>query len=144
MPICGPSGGSGGQAFDDQAQIPPISKVIELTIRAGAWVDAIEITHAPNAGGPLSLKHGGNGGVAKQLVMIPGEYITKIEGLADQYVEWLQITTSLSRHMEAGPNPRDRENFWYEAPSGHEIAGLIGRSGLYLDAIGVVLRALAP
>jgi hypothetical protein len=56
-------------------------------------------------------------------------------------VDSLRIHTNM-RVTETFGGPGGGVDFFYQAPIGFSIIGFVGRSGLYLDAIGVVVRLL--
>lgn len=69
----------------------------------------------------------------------PEEILHSISGHYDQYVRSLTFTTSVSRY---GPYGVERDtNFSFPIVEG-KIVGFHGRSGWYLDCIGVYLSNL--
>jgi hypothetical protein len=51
------------------------------------------------------------------------------------------MQTDKGKTITAG-GPGGDADYTYEAPPGFEIAGFYGRSGEFVDAIGVVLRTI--
>jgi hypothetical protein len=140
----GPEGGPHGTVFS----IEPVDDEFEidsLTVWAGAVIDAIQITYRHRATGELAVtpKIGGGGGGENQLVLEPGEYITRVEGRAGACVVSMSIQTN-RRRVPAG-NTRwggelgDR-GYDFICRAGEEIIGFEGRSGDYIDAIGAIVR----
>lgn len=136
---CGPSGGTGGSEFVDDA-IPPSSRVIEVRIWAGDYIDALQIVLETSAGARHELpKHGGSGGRLQVFTLDAGEYITGISGRFGSYVDSIRIHTNLqnTRLYGGGGGAAD---YNYQAPPGTEVVGFSGRAGDYIDAVGVTLR----
>lgn len=136
---CGPSGGAGGETFVDDA-IPKNSRVYEIQIFAGEYIDAIRLVHENDRGELLELrKHGGSGGRPTIITLAPDEYLIAIEGQHNKFVHALRFYTN-KRTTEWYGSRDGKYTFKYEAPEGYEIVGLNGRSGWYLDALGVLFR----
>ena len=135
----GYSGGGGGIEFKDYV-IPQNSTVKEVIIRSGEYVDAIGIVHrtAEGTSYPLDM-HGGGGGVRKEFRLEPNEYITEINGRYGEIVDSIQIHTNRKVSPKYGGSGGNKE-YRYIAPEGTEVVGFYGRSGTYLDAIGIVFR----
>lgn len=130
-------GGPGGQYFQDPA-VGAGTRVSELRVRSGAWIDAVQLVYAGPDGQEYPLvRHGGNGGTPHSFRLEPGEYITALSGRYGHYVDSLQIHTN-RRDSEVYGGSGGGFDFRIEAPTGMQIAGLAGRSGIYLDAIGAV------
>jgi hypothetical protein len=127
-------GGSGGGKFSDAP--PDSAHVVAFHVRSGAFVDAVQIIYDT-----IDLpKHGGDGGEFNSTIRLePGEYIAAVAGTSDVYVNCLMIETSTGRRF--GPFGKcSGSRFVLNAPVGYEIVGFVGRSGVYVDAIGVVVR----
>ena len=70
------------------------------------------------------------------------EYITKISGKANNYVGSIQFHTNKGRTSNSYGTAQGQwagTDFTLEAPAGKQIAGFRGRSGSYIDAIGIVV-----
>ena len=154
----GPSGGLGGGEFNDTSRIPknPILKHIEL--RYGDIVDGIKIFYR---GGGSTDWHGGMGG---RYVKWPEtgfhhdeqkndyEYLTKVKGQISfsniiggnlQIVTVIEFETNKRRFSDFSGINYEKVGGWtfhYEAPKGYMIVGFHGRSGDYLDRIGVIMK----
>jgi hypothetical protein len=140
--IVGPSGGTGGGNFGDFPQDD--FKVVRITIRSGAVVDAIQTTHERPDGTLFEFPHHGGSGGGEQILDLDvrvGEHITSIGGRYNSFVDHLVIRTSRGRSLDAG-GPGGSVLYSYDAPPGFEIAGFHGRAGEFIDAIGVILRRL--
>ena len=148
MPLFGPSGGTGGTAFDDESLFQPNSRLARIIVRSGTLVDAIEITHEITGVGTLITfgHHGGFGGSQQVLdlnlnLQPVREHIILVEGRYGEFVDHIKITTSQGRVLSAGGGGGNA-SYQYEVVPGFEIAGFVGQSGSLLDAVGIVLRAL--
>jgi hypothetical protein len=58
MPVCGPSGGGSGGAFNDEPFLEAGTRVVRVLIRMGALVDSVQITHERRDGSLLDLTVG--------------------------------------------------------------------------------------
>ncbi len=144
--ISGPSGGTGGNYFADN----PTSQIAKLRVRHGAYVDSLEVTWTDGS----TAQHGGQDGDSApdvdEFVMNTGEYLTSVVGtigaLLDDggpYILSIQFNTSTGRASpvwgdSTGINASNPPAYYYGPESGQVITGFIGRSGKYLDAIGVI------
>lgn len=136
----GYSGGRGGVEFIDAA-FPPNSRVYEVQIRSGAFIDSIQIIHKTPQGVEHAFpKHGGEGGTLNIFTLGDNEHIIAISGRYGEFIDSLRIHTDLPRSSPTYGGPGGEADFNYEAPDGTEIAGFYGRAGDLIDAIGVVLR----
>lgn len=135
----GPSGGTGGAPFDDMRDLfeddPPADlRIVRLNIRAGARIDAIEVSWSNGQ----FARHGGDGGDfhdggGLELTRIQGHYGTRVDSL-------LIPTIGDSPGEFFGGGGGDGE-FRYEVPPGFRLIGFFGRAGSELDALGtIVLR----
>jgi hypothetical protein len=137
--LCGASGGPGGDAFIDDA-IPKNSRVSEIHIHAGEYIDAVRLVHENSRGEILELrKNGGPGGTQFIINLEPDEYIIAVEGRHNSFVHALKFYTN-KRETSWYGGTGGQTNFKYEAPEGYEIVGLNGRATQYVDALGVLMR----
>lgn len=141
----GPSGGPGGNSFNDHlfvVQLGDISRDVgEITIRAGKYIDAVNIGF--RAGGSMHSsvdQHGGTGGQRYVFKLGQGEKIISMNGTYGKYVHQLQFHTDRNRSSRVYGGDKGPASFHYRAPSNCSIVGFTGRSGAQIDAIGVVLR----
>jgi hypothetical protein len=132
----GPSGGLGGSPFYD-TNVPDNSRVLEVRVRHGSWIDAVQVVHDR---GELS-HHGGSGGRLSRFTLAQGEHIRAIGGRYGRFVDSIRILTDRRSSPIYGGSGGSVE-FYYEAPEGFEIVGFLGRSGAYLDSIGVIMREI--
>lgn len=134
----GSSGGAGGNYFSDP-QIGGL-RVVEVRIRSGAYIDAIQFVYEQKVTKQIieGKKHGGSGGTLSVFKLQPDEYITRITGKHGNFVDSLQLVTNKGRTKGWG-GTGGSVHYTYSAPPGTEIHGLFGRSGAFLDAVGVIL-----
>ena len=136
--ILGPSGGTGGTGFTDEAV--PIYDVYFLDIWTGSVVNGIFIQWGETGHGEKGNGHGKLEGIKHRFYLQQGEYITGISGRYGTFVDSIIIQTNLGRVSSSYGGPGGSAEYIYEVPSGWEIAGFCGRQGDVIDAIGVVLR----
>ncbi|XP_034568326.1 uncharacterized protein [Setaria viridis] len=135
----GPWGGDGGSQRD--IKILPY-RLDRVTIRSGTIIDAIEFSYTDHDGqyhtaGPW----GGQGGGNNSFQLGPSEFLTGVSGSIGQLNNKLIVITSLTFVTNArsyGPFGKGRSNsFHIPMQSNGSIVGFFGRSGHYLDSIGV-------
>jgi hypothetical protein len=130
-------GGPGGNSFTDQG-IPSDAQVTEVRISAAKFVDSVQLTYVlPDGRTFTSPRRGGSGGELSVFSLDPDEYITGLSGRCGTYIDSLRIytnkrTSPLYGGIGGGPE------FRIETPRGRQAVGFTGRSGKYLDAIGLV------
>ena len=89
---CGPSGGYGGSEFVDDV-LSVSGKVIEVRIRSGGRIDAIQIVHETQNGQRHPFpQNGGNGGRLTALILDEDEFLIGLDG-----------TVAMSRHKRPQP-----------------------------------------
>lgn len=133
----GPAGGCGGRDFSDDPH-GMYGRIKQVTIRSGAYIDAIQIAYENSLGEIIEQpQHGGNGGGKDTFLLDDDEYIIEISGRFGQFVDSLLIETNKRRSCRYGGNGGGAE-YSYRAPDGYGIVGFIGRDGDYIDAIGVI------
>ncbi|MFG2945839.1 jacalin-like lectin [Streptomyces adustus] len=130
-------GGTGGTAFNDADDLPAALAPRTLTLRGGARLDAVTLTHD----GGTTLAHGGTGGTAVSLTLASGEHLTSVKLTEGQKSGQTRIFsaafgTDKGRALTAGTATSDTKTF--TAPSGWQIVGFTGRSGDEIDKLGVV------
>jgi hypothetical protein len=141
---CGPSGGYGGQYFSDQNVCGQFSsdnrRLVEVRIRSGVYIDAIQTVYVNIADQKFeSPLHGGTGGTLSVFKLAPDEYITRISGKYGVFIDSLQIVTNKG-NVKGWGGTGGAGNYIYTAPPGSRIHGFFGRSGKFLDAVGVIIK----
>ena len=84
-------------------------------------------------------RHGGSGGNPKDFKLAPGEYIIEVGGKYGRFIDSFWIKTNQGKTEKWGGGGGN-VNFTYHAPPGTRIFGFFGRSGVFLDSIGVIMR----
>ncbi|MGA5897335.1 jacalin-like lectin [Streptomyces venetus] len=130
-------GGPHGTAFNDADDLPSAPAPRTLTLRGGARLDAVSLTHD----GGTVLTHGGTGGTAASLTLATGEHLTSVkltQGQKDGRTRLFSatFTTDKGRTLSTGTATSDAKTF--TAPAGRQIAGFTGRAGDEIDKLGVV------
>jgi hypothetical protein len=115
------------------------SNIIEVQIRAGAYIDAIQVLY--RSGGQIMFfqRHGGPGGGFYRFILNPGEFITGIRGRCSAFVDSIIICTNRRESPRYG-GMGGHIPYQVYAPPGHAVVGFFGRSGIYVDAIGIITR----
>jgi endonuclease/exonuclease/phosphatase family metal-dependent hydrolase len=135
-------GGPHGTAFDDADDLPAALAPRTLTLRGGARLDAVSLTHD----GGTTLAHGGTGGTATSLTLASGEHLTAVkltEGQKDGHTRIFSatFTTDRSRTLTSGTPTTDATTF--TAPTGWQIVGFTGRAADEIDKLGVLYAPIA-
>ncbi|MFH0174232.1 jacalin-like lectin [Streptomyces cacaoi] len=130
-------GGPHGTAFNDADDLPATPAPRTLTLRGGARLDAVALTHD----GGTTFTHGGTGGTATSLTLATGEHLTSVKVTQGQKDGRTRIfsaafTTDKSRTLSSGTATSDAITF--TAPSGWQIVGFTGRAGDEVDKLGVL------
>lgn len=130
-------GGQGGGAWDD---IPYMKgKISQLTIRHGKYVDAIDVVY----GTTKAPQHGGNGGGADTISLANDENIIAVTGRSGIYLDQIQIVTmdANKKIRQYGPYGGNGGGAFYVIG---DIQGFFGRSGSYVDALGMYVSNNSP
>ncbi|MFE9439984.1 jacalin-like lectin [Streptomyces sp. NPDC006602] len=130
-------GGPHGTAFNDADDLPATPSPRTLTLRGGARLDAVSLTHD----GGTTLIHGGTGGTTTSLTLTPGEHLTSLkltQGQKDGRTRLFSasFTTDKGRTLSSGTATTDTKTI--TAPSGRQIVGFTGRAGDEIDKLGVL------
>ncbi|MBP8949785.1 MAG: hypothetical protein KBG73_13170 [Candidatus Promineofilum sp.] len=138
----GPVGGDGGRPFGGY-DIPDDARLTAVHV-FGEWVvDAIRFDYV-HADGALGSRPpiGGLGGSHHVFYLDEDEFLIGLSGRCGWYVDSVRFHTNKRVSDLYGGSGGERD-YALMAPPGYEIAGLLGRSDWYLDALGVRLRPLA-
>ncbi len=133
----GPSGGIGGQAFDDPPPGPG-AHIREIRVWSGLSLEALQIIHGHEGELIERPKRGRSNSGFSVLKLQPGEFITEISGRYSGYIDQMEIRTNRSTVRRFGTAP-GLHDFQYVAPDNYEISGIWGRAGRLLDALGIYL-----
>jgi hypothetical protein len=141
-----PAGGLGGDEWHSPS-LTEDEQLVGIDIQGGAWIDAITVhTRSKSSDTVTSHTFGGIGGGHLLSFGLPESgRLVRVSGTYGWYINSLDFDVSDVKSGETirySAHGRDvgPESFDYEAPDGSEIAALWGRSGWYLDAIGVNYR----
>jgi hypothetical protein len=108
-----------------------------IRIRAGLYIDSIQVFYQTSAGPRPDEQHGGNGGIEYFLNLNQNEYITKIGIRYGRFIDQLQIHTNFRTSTYGGPGGSTLIEI-VPPKSGYKIIGFHGRSGVLLDALGII------
>ncbi len=130
------AGGRGGTEFADE-EIPVGARISEVRIHSGSYVDSIQAIYTLQDGRQYEGSlHGGSGGKLQVFKLDADEYIVAISGRHGNYVDSLVIHTNKRRSPAYGGRGGNKE-YRIDVPSGNRGIGFSGKSGKYLDAIGL-------
>jgi len=115
-----------------------------VTVRGGSWLDSVRCTWEDEGDLVKSDNHGGDGGEATVIKLEPGEFLIQVSGVVLKQDD-LTVIGSLSfkttkRTIDPIGETTEGPKFTLDAPPGQEICGFQGRSGDYLNAIGMICR----
>jgi hypothetical protein len=136
--LIGPFGGTGGRRFQD-SPLPDGAKICKVRIRHGSSLNAIGLSYKLNGQITDLPMHGGNGGTLSEFTIEDDEYITSLSGRYDRVVNSLVIQTNKRTSSQYGGNGGSTDYKLHIQYPKQELVGFLGRSGLLLDAIGIVL-----
>jgi hypothetical protein len=141
----GPSGGTGGQPYNDNNTT---SSLRQLIVHHGDYIDKIELHYDDGT----IFNHGGNGGDhVDAFVLVEGDYLVGIEGLTGTHngddgvyvVTLCFVTQKGAKSPTYGHEDGDwanwptLSNYSYTAPEGEVITAFWGRCNKFIDAIGI-------
>jgi hypothetical protein len=130
------SGGAGGSAFSD-FDIPLGARISEIRVHSGDVINAIQAVYALRDGSLLEGQiHGKEGGSLTVFALDPKEYVTGFSGKYGIYINSLSIWTN-RRTSQVFGGSGGQGIFSVNVPAGNQAIGFRGRSGSYLDAIGL-------
>ncbi|AQK49097.1 OSJNBa0016N04.16-like protein [Zea mays] len=135
----GPWGGDGGQP-QDIGTLP--CRLDRIKISSGLIIDSIEFSYAgPDSQYRTAGPWGGHGGDNSSFQLAGSEFLTGVSGSIGTFNGHANVITSLTFVTNArsyGPFGRGRGTSFHIPVQGNGcIVGFFGRSGRYLNAIGV-------
>ncbi|KAJ4805298.1 Mannose-binding lectin superfamily protein [Rhynchospora pubera] len=136
----GPCGGSGGQLRD--MDLTGVTRIIKVGVRHCDTVDAIIVYFERDGHEECIGLWGEHGGHLTEFYLQPNEYITSVKGHLGYFkhiylVRSLTLETNLATYGPYG----QQDGIPFELPAiNGEIIGFHGRSGMYLDAIGIYIK----
>jgi hypothetical protein len=130
------AGGSGGTAFAD-VEVPNNARILQVSVFFGRLIDAVQMQYMlPNGQIMMGRRHGGPGGQERIFRIDSDEFITGISGRYDQQIDSIQFHTN-KRSSEIYGGTGGRQDFALNVADGYQAIGFVGRSGTYLDAVGL-------
>uniref|UniRef100_A0A7N0V401 Jacalin-type lectin domain-containing protein n=1 Tax=Kalanchoe fedtschenkoi TaxID=63787 RepID=A0A7N0V401_KALFE len=139
----GPWGGDGGRPWDDGVY----SGIKQIYLTRDDAINSIQIEYDRNGQSVWSVQHGGNGGRTTHPIKLeyPNEVLTCISGYSspsckDGSSKVIRSLTFYTTRGKYGPFGEEVGTFFTSAKTEGKIVGLHGRSGSYLDAIGVHMQ----
>ncbi|XP_076907320.1 agglutinin-like [Bidens hawaiensis] len=142
----GPWGGNGVDEWDDGVH----SGVREITLVYGSCIDSIRVTYDNNGKPFLAEKHGGFGGTksAQIKLQFPEEILVSVSG---HYCRVVYGGRPVIRSLTLKTNKRSFGPFGVEegtpfniSTNKGRIVGSYGRSGWFMDSLGVCLSSPKP
>ncbi|KAK4368711.1 hypothetical protein RND71_012503 [Anisodus tanguticus] len=137
----GPWGGVNGLHWDDGVY----STIRKLEIAHGTGVDSLKVEYDKNGTSVWSEKHGGSGGAKTDKIRLnyPDEFLTSMHGYYGSLHErgsiFVRSLTFQSNKRTYGPYGVQQGTYFTLPISRGKIVGFHGKSGWYLDAIGVYI-----
>ena len=138
----GSVGGDGGKDFSDIGWPPRASDLVlaqaaipaEVHVRLGRYLDQIQMVWSNLELAP----HGGEGSDLESLALKPDEYIANVRLTAPggRYVGSIELITSAGRSVLFGKQKGDIVDLG--VPPTHQVVGFYGRSGRWVDRLGVI------
>jgi hypothetical protein len=134
-------GGRGGSEFSD-AELPAEARVLEVRVYSGKYVDAIQMVYILPDGRVLeSARHGGSGGSRNSFRLDSDEYITGISVRYGEFLDSIRIHTN-KKTSQAFGGSGGGDAYRIDVPAGTQGVGFAGRSGEYMDAVGLTYTPL--
>ncbi|CAN6163938.1 unnamed protein product [Urochloa humidicola] len=137
----GPWGGNGGS--DADVRVSP-HRLESVVIRHGVVVDAIGFSYLDQTGRRHAVgPWGGNGGNITTIPLALGEFIREVSGTIGMFGPFKVVTSInlVSNLQTYGPYGQPKgTDFSVPVQGDNGVVGFFGRSGIYLDAIGVYAR----
>ncbi|XP_078176384.1 protein GOS9-like [Carex rostrata] len=120
-----------------------ISRIVKISIRHGSAIDALTVRYLRDGREESTALWGGNGGNLTEFNLQASEYITSVKGHISTF-NGVFVLRSLKFETNSGSyGPYGKEEgipFELPAITG-QIIGFHARSGVYLDALGVYVKA---
>ncbi|XP_018843317.1 jacalin-related lectin 19-like isoform X2 [Juglans regia] len=140
----GPWGGNGGASWDDGIY----HGVREITLVYALCIDSIRVLYDKNGKPVLAEKHGGGGGykTAEIKLQYPEEFLVSVSGHYSEF-NGSQVIRSLSfksNRRNFGPFGVEEGTPFTSSIHGGSIVGFYGRSGRYIDSIGIWVSCVEP
>lgn len=135
------AGGRGGNQFAD-TRASSDARILEIQVCAGDRVDSVQVVYQlPDGRAVSGQRHGGSGGSTHVFRLDSDEYVTAISGRYGDTVDSMTIQTNKRSSPRFGGSGGSKD-YRLEIPYGNQAVGFLGRSGQYLDAVGLLYAPL--
>ena len=125
-----------------QWAMPADGTIYLVEVKYGLYLNQLifHYTSASNGEGAITLGGYDSGSSHAQFALAKGEQIRTLKGLYGSYIDSLQIVTSLHTYPASGSygGPGGGTPYTFNVPLKGQLAGLFGRAGAWIDALGVV------
>ncbi|KAI3786149.1 hypothetical protein L1987_45280 [Smallanthus sonchifolius] len=144
--LMGPWGGNGGDEWDDGVH----NGVREINLVYGSCIDSIRVTYDNNGKPFLAEKHGGIGGSksAQIKLQFPEEILVSVSGHSCRVIYGghpvIRSLTFKTNKRTYGPFGVEEGTPFNFMTNGGRIVGFYGRSGWFLDSLGICLSSPKP
>ncbi|XP_074570068.1 jacalin-related lectin 3 isoform X2 [Curcuma longa] len=138
----GPWGGNGGRPWDDGVY----SGIKQVYITRGDVINSIQIEYDRSGQSVWSVRHGSSGEISHRVKFdYPNEVLNCLSGYycTNSYDDSIKVVKSLTFHStrgKYGPFGEEVGTYFTSNLTQGKVVGFHGRSGLYLDAIGVHMQ----
>lgn len=134
-------GGRGGSEFSDP-DIPEEARVLEVRVFSGKYVDAVQMIYIlPDGRVREGARHGGSGGSRNSFRLDSDEYITGISVRYGEFLDSIRIHTN-KKTSQAFGGSGGGNLIQIDVPAGTQGVGFAGRSGDYVDSVGLTYTPL--
>ena len=133
----GQVGGNGGAEFE--RLMPPGATISNINVYHGQYVDGFEIVYRDRKGNKGSFRQGSIRPNPYRYDLDKGVTITGISGRAGQFVDSIRFHFSDgSKTQLCGGNGGG--DYFITVPAKASAVGFYGKSGEYVDSIGIVFK----
>ncbi|WCJ35247.1 Jacalin-related lectin 3 [Euphorbia peplus] len=139
----GPWGGEGGKGWDDGI----FHGIKKIFLAKGESIYCIQIEYDRNGQSVWSARHGGGSEGTSHMIKFdyPREIVTSVSGYhgsytGDDYNSVIRSLTFLTNKGKYGPFGEEVGTFFTSSKTQGKVVGFHGRSGCYLNAIGVHMQ----
>lgn len=139
----GPWGGDGGKSWDDGV----FTGIKQVFLTRSEVICSIQIEYDRNGQSVWSVKHGGNTGTKTHRIKLeyPHELLTCISGYygpvtRDDHCKVIRSLTFYTSRGKYGPFGEEIGTYFTSTTTEGKVVGFHGRSGSYLDAIGIHMQ----
>jgi hypothetical protein len=133
------AGGAGGTLF--LADLTRARRVNRVTVYHGRYIDAFKVEYVDPDGRLVETPRiGGNGGQESNMTFADDEFITEVVARYGGYIDKLVIKTNKRpQGLAFGGGGGNGEKTWTVRSNDERIVSFWGRSGAYIDALGITV-----